>query len=415
MLGRLAILLLVLALPAGAWAQAGWYAVPSLTLMAEFDSNINGTAHGQESDEIFQVIPGITLGYRSDPITVLVSYSFSAELYADHDELNNVGDNQQGGLTVAYHPTPRLDLDLGVIYTRTPDTSDFVLVPLANPLPAATTQPTPALPQVPAGSSAQPPPTPVAVAGSVPGTVAPVPGIDVGRRTTQTLGVSAGATYRFDPRTRGTLAYGLTGVDLEGSGTDLEHSLSLSAERTFTPVDSGSLRFTTRYFNSDDAGSVRTYALVAGWSRQLSDATSFSLGAGPSVTDDGDLNAEAYANVLHRFSWGTVGGSYSHQQGLIVGRSGASINDLLSVGLGFTPFRATSVALEASASRSEGLQSDAVPVTYGYGFSATIAYQVRRWLGVSLIYRFSASQDGDTVPDHMVQLAITLSDVFRLD
>ena len=418
MLGRLATVLLVLALPAAAWAQAGWYAIPSLTLMGEFDSNINGTAHGQESDEIFRVIPGITLGYRSDPLTVLASYSFSAELYANNDDLNNVGDNQRGGLTVAYHPNPRLDFNLGVTYVRSPDTSDFVLVPLATPLPgapAAAGQPTPALPQVPSGSSAPPPPTPVATAGPAPGTVAPVPGIDVGRQTTHALGVSAGATYRFDPRTSGTLAYGLTGIDLEGSGTDLEHTLSLSADRTFTPVDSGTLRFTARYFNSDDAGTASSYALVAGWSRQLSETTSFSLGAGPSVTDDGDVNAEAYANLSHQLSsWATIGASYSHQQGLVVGRPGASINDVVSAGLAFTPFKATSVGLAASWTRSEGLQSDAVPVTYGYGFSASIAHQVRRWLGVSLTYTFSASQDGDTVPDHVVQLAITFSDVFRL-
>ena len=405
LLGPLGIVLLALTVPAAAWAQAGWYATPSLSLMGEFDSNVQGTAQGQESDVIFRVIPGLTLGYRSDPLTVLGFYSFSAELYVDHDELNNVGDYQQGGLTVAYRATPRLDLNLGVSYTQTPETGDFVLVPFSAPQPGAPVQP------VPATSPAAPP----AGSGSAPGTVAPVPGIDVGRRTTHVLGVAAAATYRFDPRTSGTAAYGLTGIELSGAGTDLEHSLSLSADRELTSRDHGTLRFTARYFNSDDAGTASSFALVPGWSRQLTELTSFSVGAGPSVTDDGDVNAEAFANLTHRLSWGTVGAAYSHQQGLVVGRAGASITDVVSAGLGFAPFKATSVGIQASWSRSEGLQSEAVPVTYGYGFSATIAYQVRRWLGVSLSYQFSRSEDGDAVDHHIVQLAVQLSEVFRLD
>lgn len=412
LLGPLAIgLLTLLAIPAAAWAQAGWYASPSLSLMGEFDSNVQGTAQGQESDVIFRVVPGLTLGYRSDPLTVLGFYSFSAELYVDRDDLNNVGDYQQGGLTVAYRATPRLDLNLGVSYTRTPETADFVLVPFSTPQPGASVQQqVPATSPAPSGASAAP-----AGGGAAPGTVAPVPGIDVGRRTTHAVGVAAAATYRFDPRTSGTAAYGLTGIELSGAGTDLEHSLSLSADRELTLRDHGSLRFTARYFNSDDAGTASSFALVPGWSRQLTELTSFSLGAGPSVTDDGDVNAEAFANLSHRLSWGTVGVAYNHQQELVVGRAGASITDVLSAGLGFTPFKATSVGVQASWSRSEGLQSDAVPVTYGYGFSATVAYQVRRWLGVSLNYQFSRSEDGEAVDHHIVQLAVQLSEVFRLD
>src|SRR5262245_48394853 len=125
LVGRLAGVLLALAVPTAAQAQAGWYATPSLTLMATFDSNVQGAANGGDPDGIFSVLPGLTLGYYSDQLTVLGFYSASAELYVEHDEFNNVGDYQQGGLTFAYRATPRLDLNLGVSYTRTPETSNF--------------------------------------------------------------------------------------------------------------------------------------------------------------------------------------------------------------------------------------------------------------------------------------------------
>ena len=66
--------------PALAYAQPrapGWYLIPSAALVEEYDSNIFGSRNDLTSDFITRLVGELTLGYRSQPLTVLGSYSIA--------------------------------------------------------------------------------------------------------------------------------------------------------------------------------------------------------------------------------------------------------------------------------------------------------------------------------------------------
>src|SRR5437667_6464922 len=112
----LPIVLGVLVFPTSVWAQAGFYLTPSLTLSGVYDDNIfnetggknrNAAAagRGRVGDFSGRVTPGFSLGYQSDPLTVLFNYSFTIERFLEHSELDSVGGFQSGTLTFNYLPS----------------------------------------------------------------------------------------------------------------------------------------------------------------------------------------------------------------------------------------------------------------------------------------------------------------------
>ena len=79
----------LVAAPVAALAQAGFYITPSLRLSEEFDDNVFVTARGERADFITRFTPGVELGYRSEPFTLLARSSFDAEVFADNPHLDD--------------------------------------------------------------------------------------------------------------------------------------------------------------------------------------------------------------------------------------------------------------------------------------------------------------------------------------
>jgi hypothetical protein len=178
-----AVLLLLLGMPALARAQAGWYLTPRLSLAEEYQSNVFGTSSNEESDFVTQITPGLSLGYFSDPLQFSLTYSTDGQIFAENSALNNFGDNQRAGLNVRYVPERQWTLGLTGSFVRTEDSGDLI-VPRPNaPTPAgrSTPAPTPATGTPPATGA---PPSSAAPPVAPDGTVPVVPGVDVGRTRT---------------------------------------------------------------------------------------------------------------------------------------------------------------------------------------------------------------------------------------
>ena len=76
-------------IPAAALAQTGWVILPSFSLAEEFDDNVFVSTTDPKSDFITRFTPGLQLGYRSVPFTLLASGSIDAEIYANNSELSD--------------------------------------------------------------------------------------------------------------------------------------------------------------------------------------------------------------------------------------------------------------------------------------------------------------------------------------
>lgn len=387
--------------PAAAQVSPGWYVIPSLSVSEEFDDNVFGRARGRESDFITRISPSITAGYQSIPLTALVSYALGAEVFADHSELSGVNQHRVG-LDLRYLPEPRLTLTLGAAYNRTESTTTLLGAPTAPEAPA----PGPPPPEAPP-AEAPPPEAPPAP---------PVPGVEIGRRVTQQVSVSPAVSYRLDPLTTVSGRYAFSRSDVEDGPVDNQHTLGLSVSRQLTRLDRASASYTFRLFDpggEGDAGrkTQSSHALTLGYGRQLTERLDASVEAGPRITDEGDVDAEARASLSYRFRTAAVSLTYVRTQGIVTGRAGAQTTDTLAASAVWTPLRELSLALTPSVqliSAEDGRAGSRDTVVYTVAAGA--AYRLTEWLVASLRYAFSL-QDEEDAPDirrHSVLLTLSL-------
>ena len=73
----------------GTVGPSGLYLSTTFSVEEEFNDNIFSTSTGREWDFITRFTPGLTLGYRSEPLTVEAGYAFSSEVFARNSELND--------------------------------------------------------------------------------------------------------------------------------------------------------------------------------------------------------------------------------------------------------------------------------------------------------------------------------------
>src|SRR5262249_37063157 len=128
MIHALALLVAVLmaGAPAAAWAQAGFYVTPSLSVAEEYDDNVFVSPTNKQSDFITRFTPGVELGYRSEPFTLLASSSIDSEIYARNTDLDDVAVRKRAALAVRYLPYRLLTLGLDASYFVTETPSELV-------------------------------------------------------------------------------------------------------------------------------------------------------------------------------------------------------------------------------------------------------------------------------------------------
>jgi len=363
----LAVILALAVTPAVSWAQAGWYIIPSLSLTEEFDDNVFSGSSNRVSDFITRGSPGLSAGYRSEPLTLLVSSGFDAEFFEENRELSNVGDRWRSDVEFQYRPTRTLTLGVR---------ADF----------AQTVTPTELSPQT---------------------------GIELGRQQTTLWDVSPSLSYRFTPSTSGDASY-LHRRSITESLTNVTQEARLRLSHLLTPRDTGTLGYTLRQIETDAASADRSHAMTIGWTSRLSATTTLSLEAGPRVSEsDGTLGAEAAASLERRLKLGAVSVAYTRSETAIIGRAGTAQFDNLSGSLRLEPRR--SLRLNFGALVSE-IAEEGVRDTTVYGLSASVEYQITKWLSARATYRFSRQEQGSfTIPHNIFSIGLDVRHPVRAD
>jgi hypothetical protein len=414
---RLAVAMFLACSPVLAHAQpraAGWYLIPSAAVVEEYDSNIFGSREDPTSDFITRLVGELTLGYRSQPLTVLGSYSIAGEVYADNSDLNNIGDRQRARFLVEYRPERRLELRFDAFYGRTNDVKRFG------------SEPTPPVPvQAPAPAPA--PDAPATGPESAPEPGVPSPGVatvEFGRQLVEVVRVTPSVSYEFAPFLSGEAAYTFRYIDEEGEPTSTEHALRLGLARELTPVDTGRITYRFRYFDfGTDSDTSYSNAITFGWERQVTPRLSILLAAGPRVDEDESVDAEARARVSYRLQPATVAFAYSRTQEIAVGLVGPQTIDRFAGSLVGRPLANVvgganivagvtgSVTLVSSEQVNGASQEDTI-----YQVSAHVSYRLTRRLTARARYDFSLEQDngpGDIV-SHVVSVALEYEEPFRI-
>jgi len=341
-----------------ALAQAGWYVTPSLSVAGEFDDNVFVSSTNPKSDYITRFTPGIELGYKSEPFTILASSSIDSEIYADNSDLDNVANRKRAGLAVKYLPYRLLTLGLDVHYLETNTPADVVLTT----------------------------------------------GLQLARTRATELDVLPAATYQLTAVDTLKGSYEYTRDTLEGSPDNNTHRIRLGYARQLTPLDTGMINYRLSLFESTGASTTITNAPTLGWVRQLTPNTLLTLEGGPRFVDnDGVVEPEAHGRIDHTFKVAKVALDYLRSEAVVVGRPGKVELESITGMVEIEPLRSLTVRFEPGYYRTfDGVD----PTARVYGFVLSALYPIQSWLSARLAYRFAYQEQGPFTLHHDI---VTLS------
>jgi hypothetical protein len=407
--------------PMPAWAQAGWYLIPSFSLTESFDDNIFGSSAGRQWDFISRFSPGLQAGYRSEPFTLLVNGGFDAEVFARNPDQDDATSGKHGGLTLRYLPTRPLTLGLDVAYSETRSLNTLRPALVAPVIVSATTTTTsPSTTTRTSPSEAVTPREAVTPTGQGPTPAPPTPALvnalEFGRRRTTVLSVSPSAAYQFTPITSGTFGYTYSHATQEGGVPNTAHSVPLSLSHQFTALDTGRLGYRLDVFESPGTPTTITHAPTIGWTRQLTPTLTFSFDGGPRFFSDGGVTPEISASLGYLFKVAEVLGraslAYVLSEGFVIGSAGPVKTEAISGLLSFEPLRSMRVSGGPSITRYSG---STTPDTTVYAVDASASYQILKWLTAWASYRFSfEDQTGVHIPHNVVSVGLDISYPYRI-
>ena len=361
----LVALVLIVATPVTAWAQAGWYITPSLTLSEEFDDNVFLRSSGRESDVITRASPSLKAGYQSKPFTLLLSGGIDAEYFAEHPELSGAANRKRAALELRWVPEltgPTTTLGANVLYAESQSA----------------------------------------------GELQPQTGIEAGRRTTRLWSFSPSVTHRFSTLTSGSASYSY-GELSSGDFTSVSHQARVGISSQLTRMDTGSLNYSLSVV--DSAGETTTsHAITAGWISRLSRSTTLSLEGGPRISD-GNIEPQITAGLAHTFNrTGQATLTYQRAETVVIDQPGTSETNSVLAGLTLELTRRLRSSFGAGVSVTDTPNAGDVTT---YRANASLSYRLTKWLALGASYRYLQQDQGRIRLYHNV-FSVTLDAVQQL-
>ena len=285
---------------------------PSLAITEQYNDNIFTSNANKQSDFITQFTPSLALQIQHPGFQWLSAFSFTAEIYADHSELNSAANSLSFLTSASYQATQRVNLSLteALNYGRN-------------------------------------------------GTNLATSGVSSGRQESWSNVLSAGLGIQLTPRT----TWNLSGA----------YSLERFAffRRPRRKLRTNGLNVTAgydfAYLDIDREPTTFTHTPRIGGSYQLTQTLSATATAGPSfvVTDrDTTITPSGNVSVVKAMSWGSMSAFYDASVGTTAGSGGPSDNQTfggnISVGallrglvIDFSPSYSRSGTLSSSRSNAD--------------------------------------------------------------
>ena len=360
----LALASVIAGIPAAALAQTGWVVLPSFTLAEEFDDNVFVSTTDPKSDFITRLTPGLQLGYRSVPFTLLASGSIDAEIYANNSELSDAANRKRAALEVKYLPFRLLTVSLNVTYFETNTPSELV----------------------------------------------PTTGLQLARTRATQLAIIPAATYEITSVDTATASYAFFHDTLDGGLDNDTHRVKLGYARQLTPLDTGFINYRLHVFENQGNPTTITNTPTLGWKRQLTPNTVLTLEGGPRVVSGGPsfiddtVEPEAHASLEHSFKLAKVALEYHRTEAIVVGRPGKVELESVSGSFEIEPMRLLKLRFQPGYYRTFGGED---PTATVYGFLLGALYPIKSWLTARLDYRFAYQKQADTsLPHNIVTLSL---------
>ena len=330
---------------------------PTISVTGEYNDNVFQNNNNKVSDFIVGFTPGVTVAVESPIYRLLGSYSFTAEVYADQSQLNDVFARQTLLLDGTYRVSPLLTLTL---------TDTFLVAKNTNTVAAEN--------------------------------------VSTGRTRSVTNTLAPGATYQLDPRTtlraRGTWItqhYDAVGA-LDSNTYSIEGFVDYALTSRLTLITGYQFSF----FDIDGAPDTTTHTPRFGASYRITPTTTGTLTAGPTIVvpENGSVTVTPAVTAMlqERFAWGSLALQYDRAVGTAGGLGGTTVNQ--SIGAVVTVDRILrGLVLQASprytTAESTSGSTGNIDVQ---SFSLTLQgrYQINRWMAALAGYTYFMQRSSNT-------------------
>lgn len=270
--------------------KSGLVVTPFVSLETLYDSNIFATSGQRESDTILRLSPGIGVGYSSSRSSFNLLYTFDAERYSRHSDLNTWQARQAGLVGGTYRFTNRFTGGISTNYLES----------------------------------------------YYPGELTPVSGVELARTRATRISVRPTATYQFNPRTSATFFYDRAREHVATGTTTYISVASGAVTRDLTQRDRLTLQYQSYWYDFNTGGSPISRLFTVGWERKISRETSLFITAGPRDTD-GRTTPEVYAGITRDTGRSSQSFSYRRSQLTLVGESQVYDTSTWAASFGFRP------------------------------------------------------------------------------
>jgi hypothetical protein len=330
--------------PATAWGQAGYYLRPGLSVGEKYDDNIFRSVSGRKDDFISRIGAGVEAGYDSDPLTLLGHYRMASEIYAKHPELSNAFSLQDAGVNFTYLPTRLWTLGFsgGYVDTNQPETINVAT------------------------------------------------GILGARTRARNYNFSPSLFHLYDPFTTLSAIYTFNRTEEKGGASTDSHTARFVDDWRLNARDTLHLGYIFREFNSSgnsngSNGSETANIPTIGWTRLLSQLTTFTLNIGPRFSSTGTVTPEVLATIRRELKDGEVSFTYVRTQYTVVGEGGPVTTD--GVLLSWDRQLANRLLVTVTPAFYNNSGSDLSRKVYALDLEAV--YQINKWLGFRGSYQFT--------------------------
>jgi hypothetical protein len=319
---------------------------PFLVVEEEFDDNVFLNNDDQDWDFITRFSPGISLELERAQYRLAAAYSFSADLYARHPELNRAFDRHNFVLDSVY----RVDEHLAFSLTDT-----FALTTNTN--------------------------------------LISVEGVATGRDRSWGNGLAAGVTWELNPLTalRGTASWAIqrfSSGDLRDSDV---YRAEVALERKLSTRLIGSLGYEFGYFDIENEVNVMAHTPRLGVIYRFTETLTGTLNGGPifEIPDSGEshITPAVRASLVQRTSWGSAGIDYNRYLGTAGGLGGTTINQLMGASLQFTSL-AKGLIVDAAGRYSIVESHDDRIDIRSFTLPLTLTYRLANWISLVGSYNF---------------------------
>jgi hypothetical protein len=330
---------------------------PTLTVTEEFNDNIFLNNDRKEWDFITGFTPGIAFEMEQPTYRLAAAYSFTAELYARHPELDHFFDRHNLAADAFWQPTPRLTLSAFETFTFTTETN-----------------------------------------------LVSQEGVATGRDRASSNSLGGAISWEVDPRT--TLRGGGSWTTISFDSDELRDSdtyrLDAAVDHRLTPRLTGSASYEVAFFRIDEEEDVTTHTPRLGVIFRFTETLTGVLRAGPTfeVEEDGGTHVlpAITASLRQRTAWGSVGADYNSAVGIAGGLGGTTFNQSLGLTVQVTTLMRGLVLDFGPRYSSVQSHGDAIDVT-SFTVPLTASYRITPWLALVGAYTFFHQRSDSQLTD----------------